>query len=175
MGCHALTAAALQSRRPGGAADQGVLSSWASARLAIDDRDGNAVLAALSVVACNMLHVIRTTTLSGRWRTAQPDTLRTLARLRSWPNAAPTRGSATCVSLKTEPLRARFPARAAPARGPLTTAHADLGAVDLIRLPSPCPPPAAQGSIPHPRDRRQPPPLPLHPCLRPSIAARECS
>jgi len=45
-------------------------------KTAIDDRDGNASLAALGVFAYQVLHVIRTTALTGAWRTAQPATLR---------------------------------------------------------------------------------------------------
>lgn len=44
---------------------------------AIDDRDGNALLAGLGAVAYQMLHLVRTTAFEGRWRTAQPATLRT--------------------------------------------------------------------------------------------------
>jgi hypothetical protein len=44
---------------------------------AVDDLGGNAVLAALTRVACQPLHVLRTTALRVNWR-AQP------ARLRAW-------------------------------------------------------------------------------------------
>jgi hypothetical protein len=45
-------------------------------RTAIDDRDGNALLATLGALAYQVLHVLRTTALTGRWRRAQPVTLR---------------------------------------------------------------------------------------------------
>lgn len=45
---------------------------------AVDDLGGNHLLWALGALACQMLHMIRTTALSGRWRVAQPK------RLRSW-------------------------------------------------------------------------------------------
>ena len=44
---------------------------------AIDDRDGNAILSALGVVAYQLLHVVRTTALTGDQRWAAPATLRT--------------------------------------------------------------------------------------------------
>ena len=74
---------------------------------AIDDRDGNAVLAALGVVAYEVVHVIRTTALTGRWRTAQPATLRTwLFRL---PGKCVTHARKGYVRLlKTESLRRDF-------------------------------------------------------------------
>ncbi len=74
---------------------------------AIDDRDGNAVLAALGVVAYQVLHVIRTTALSGQWRTAQPATLR--AWLFRLPGKCVTHARKGYVKLlTTEPLRRDF-------------------------------------------------------------------
>ncbi len=148
MGCHALTAWRLYNR--GALVEQRIKECYqlGFGKTAIDDRDGNAVLAALSVVAYNVLHVIRTTTLSGRWRTAQPNTLRTwLFRL---PAKCSTHARKRYVRLlKTEPLRRDFlRALRRLAGGSLTTAHADLGAVDLIRLPSPCVlPPQRRGAF----------------------------
>jgi hypothetical protein len=43
---------------------------------AVDDLDGNAILAGLGVLAYQVLHVLRTTALTGAWRRAQPATLR---------------------------------------------------------------------------------------------------
>ncbi len=107
MGCHALTAWRLYNH--GALVEQRIKECYqlGFGKTAIDDRDGNAVLAALSVVAYNVLHVIRTTTLSGRWRTAQPNTLRTwLFRL---PAKCSTHARKRYVRLlKTEPLRRDF-------------------------------------------------------------------
>jgi hypothetical protein len=46
-------------------------------KTAIDDRTGNAILSGLGVVAYQLLHVVRTTSLSGDHRWAAPSTLRT--------------------------------------------------------------------------------------------------
>lgn len=73
-------------------------------RTAIDDRDGNAILAALGVLAYQVLHVLRTTALTGRWRRAQPATLR--AWLLRLPATCTTHARQTYVRLlRTEPLR----------------------------------------------------------------------
>lgn len=45
-------------------------------KTAVDDMEGNAILAGLGVVAYQMLHLIRTTALDSSWRRAQPATLR---------------------------------------------------------------------------------------------------
>lgn len=73
-------------------------------RTAIDDRAGNATLAALGVLAYQVLHVLRTTLLTGSWRGAQPTTLRTwLFRL---PAKCITHARKAYVRLlRTEPLR----------------------------------------------------------------------
>ena len=47
-------------------------------RTAVNDLSGNAILAGLGVFAYQLLHVLRTTALTGEWRRAQP------ARLRAW-------------------------------------------------------------------------------------------
>ncbi len=44
---------------------------------AIDHLEGNALLWTLGTLAYQLLHVLRTTTLSGRWKRAQPKRLRT--------------------------------------------------------------------------------------------------
>ena len=73
-------------------------------RTAIDDKDGNAILAALGALAYQLLHVIRTTALKGSWRRAQPATLRTwLLRL---PGKCTTHARKTYLHLLAgEPLR----------------------------------------------------------------------
>ena len=73
-------------------------------RTAVDDRDGNALLAGLAAVAYQMLHLLRTTALEGRWRRAQPATLRTwLLRL---PAKLTTHARKHYVHLlKMEPMR----------------------------------------------------------------------
>jgi len=71
---------------------------------AIDDRDGNALLATLGVLAYQVVHVLRTTTLTGRWRRAQPATLR--AWLFRLPARCTTHARKAYVRLlRTEPLR----------------------------------------------------------------------
>jgi hypothetical protein len=45
---------------------------------AVDDLGGNHLLWAMGALAYQVMHTIRTTALSGRWRVAQPK------RLRSW-------------------------------------------------------------------------------------------
>jgi hypothetical protein len=74
---------------------------------AVDDLDGNAILAGLGAVAYQMVHLIRTTALEGEWRRAQP------ARLRDWvfrlPARFTTHARKTYVHLlRAEPLRHRF-------------------------------------------------------------------
>lgn len=76
-------------------------------RTALDDRDGNAILAGLGVVAYQMVHVVRTTALDGDWRRAQPE------RLRAWVFRLPAKltmhARKTYVHLlQGEPLRIRF-------------------------------------------------------------------
>lgn len=73
-------------------------------RTAIDDRAGNATLAALGVLAYQVLHVLRTTALTGPWRRAQPATLR--AWLLRLPARCTTHARKAYVRLlRTEPLR----------------------------------------------------------------------
>ena len=74
---------------------------------AVDDLGGNAVLAALTTLAYQMLHVLRTTALTGGWRRAQP------ARLRAWvlrvPAVQTTHARKRYVQLRRdEPLRQRL-------------------------------------------------------------------
>jgi hypothetical protein len=71
---------------------------------AVDDLGGNAVLAALTGVAYQLLHVLRTTALRGGWRRAQP------ARLRAWvlrvPAVHTTHARRRSLQLRRdEPLR----------------------------------------------------------------------
>ncbi|MGH7646190.1 MAG: IS1380 family transposase [Gemmatimonadales bacterium] len=73
-------------------------------RTAIDDRAGNATLAALGALAYQVLHVLRTTALTGPWRRAQPATLR--AWLFRLPGKCTTHARKAYVRLlRTEPLR----------------------------------------------------------------------
>lgn len=73
-------------------------------RTAIDDRAGNATLAALGVLAYQVLHVLRTTALTDPWRRAQPATLR--AWLFRLPATCTTHARKAYVRLlRTEPLR----------------------------------------------------------------------
>jgi hypothetical protein len=71
---------------------------------AIDDLGGNALLAALTTLAYQVLHVLRTTALTGAWRRAQP------ARLRRWMLTLPARLTTharkrTVQCRRDEPLR----------------------------------------------------------------------
>ena len=74
---------------------------------AVDDLGGNALLAALTTLAYQVLHVLRTTALTGGWRRAQP------ARLRAWvlrvPAVQTTHARKRYVQLRRdEPLRQRL-------------------------------------------------------------------
>jgi hypothetical protein len=71
---------------------------------AVDDLGGNHLLWALGALAYEMLHTVRTTALSGRWRRAQPK------RLRAWlfrlPAKLTTHARKQYVQLpRAEPLR----------------------------------------------------------------------
>lgn len=73
-------------------------------RTAVDDLSGNAILAGLGVLAYQVLHVVRTTAMTGEWRCAQP------ARLRAWlfrlPAKLTTHARKRYVQLRRdEPLR----------------------------------------------------------------------
>jgi hypothetical protein len=71
---------------------------------AIDDLGGNALLAALTTLAYQLLHVVRTTVLTGAWRRAQP------ARLRRWLLTLPARLT-THARRRTVQLRRDEPLR----------------------------------------------------------------
>ena len=75
-GIHALTAWRRYNR--GAVVEQRIkeLGQLGAGATAIDDLDGNALLWALGAIAYQLLHTIRTTALSGAWRTAQPNRLR---------------------------------------------------------------------------------------------------
>ena len=80
------------------------LGQLALGETAVDDLGGNHLLWALGALAYQMLHTIRTTALSGSWRTAQPK------RLRAWlfrlPAKLTTHARKQYVQLqRTEPLR----------------------------------------------------------------------
>lgn len=73
-------------------------------RTAVDDLGGNALLWSLGALAYELLHWIRTTALSGRWKRAQPN------RLRAWlvrlPAKLTTHARKKYVQLqRAEPLR----------------------------------------------------------------------
>ena len=80
------------------------LGQLALGETAVDDLGGNHLLWALGALAYQRLHTIRTTALSGSWRTAQPK------RLRAWlfrlPAKLTTHARKQYVQLqRTEPLR----------------------------------------------------------------------
>ena len=104
LGLHALTA--WRNYNAGAVVEQRIKECYqlGFGTTAIDDRDGNASLAALGVLAYQVLHVIRTTALTGAWRTAQPATLRAwLVRL---PAKCTTHARKAFVRLlRAEPLR----------------------------------------------------------------------
>ncbi len=76
-GFHALTAWRLYN--DGAVVEQRIeeLAQLGAGRTAIDDLGGNALLWQMAALAYQLLHVLRTTTLQGRWRRAQPHRLRT--------------------------------------------------------------------------------------------------
>jgi len=106
-GIHALTAWRLYNR--GAVVEHRIeeLAQLGIGKTAVDDLGGNRLLWAMGALAYQLLHVIRTTALTGSWRRAQPE------RLRSWIfrlPAKPTRHARkTYVQLqRSEPLRAEF-------------------------------------------------------------------
>jgi len=103
-GVHALTA--WRRYHAGAVVEQRIKECYqlGFGRTAIDDRAGNATLAALGVVAYQLLHVLRTTALTAAWRRAQPATLR--AWLFRLPAKCTTHARKAYVRLlRAEPLR----------------------------------------------------------------------
>lgn len=103
-GIHALTAWRTYNR--GTFVEQRIkeLYQLGFGQTAVDDLGGNAILSGLGVLAYQMLHVVRTTALTGEWRRAQP------ARLRAWlfrlPARVTTHARKRYVQLgREEPLR----------------------------------------------------------------------
>ena len=83
------------------------LGQLAIGRTAVDDVGGNQLLWALGAVAYQLLHIVRTTALSGGWRRAQPE------RMRAWlfrlPGKLTRHARKTYVQLvREEPLRKPF-------------------------------------------------------------------
>ena len=75
-GVHALTA--WRRYNQGAVVEQRIaeLRQLGAGRTAIDHLDGNALLWTLAALAYQLLHTLRTTTLTGEWKSAQPDRLR---------------------------------------------------------------------------------------------------
>src|SRR5690606_20090827 len=75
---HALTAWRLYNR--GAVVEHRIaeLAQLGIGKTAVDDLGGNRLLWAMGALAYQLLHVIRTTALTGSWRRAQPE------RIRSW-------------------------------------------------------------------------------------------
>lgn len=75
-GVHALTA--WRTYNQGALVEQRIeeLGQLSIGRTAVDHLDGNRLLWAIGALAYQMLHIIRTTALTGGWRTAQPNRLR---------------------------------------------------------------------------------------------------
>jgi hypothetical protein len=101
---HALTA--WRTYNEGALVEQRIeeLGQLAVGRTAVDDIGGNKLLWALGALSYQLLHIIRTTALSGSWRKAQPD------RLRAWlfrlPGKLTRHARKTYVQLvREEPLR----------------------------------------------------------------------
>ena len=106
-GIHALTAWRMYNK--GTFVEQRIkeLYQLGFGRTAVDDLGGNAILASLSALAYQLLHVVRTTALNGDWRRSQP------ARLRVWlfrlPARVTTHARKRYVQLgREEPLRDLF-------------------------------------------------------------------
>ena len=104
---HALTAWRLYNR--GAVVEHRIeeLAQLGIGRTAVDDLGGNRLLWAMGALAYQLLHVIRTTALTGSWRRAQPE------RIRSWIfrlSAKLTRHARKMyVQLqRSEPVRAEF-------------------------------------------------------------------
>lgn len=76
-GIHALTAWRLYNQ--GAVVEQRIeeLGQLSAGQTAIDHLEGNALLWTLNAVAYQLLHILRSTTLRGTWRRAQPKRLRT--------------------------------------------------------------------------------------------------
>lgn len=106
-GIHALTAWRLYNR--GAVVEHRIeeLAQLGIGKTAVDDLGGNRLLWAMGALAYQLLHVIRTSALTGSWRRAQPE------RLRSWIFRLPAKltrhARKTYVQLqRSEPLRAEF-------------------------------------------------------------------
>jgi len=106
-GIHAITA--WRRYNQGALIEQRIaeLGQLALGQTAVDDLDGNALLWGLGMLAYQILHILRTTALSGSWRTAQP------RRLRLWLFRLPGRVTRHARKsylhlLNTEPARARL-------------------------------------------------------------------
>ena len=106
-GIHALTA--WRRYNAGAVIEQRIaeLGQLSVGQTAVDDLDGNALLWSLGMLTYQLLHTLRTTALSGAWRTAQPK------RLRLWLLRLPAKltrhARKTYLQLlNTEPARARL-------------------------------------------------------------------
>jgi hypothetical protein len=104
---HALTAWRLYNR--GAVVEHRIaeLAQLGIGKTAVDDLGGNRLLWAMGALAYQLLHVIRTTALTGSWRRAQPE------RIRSWILRLPAKltrhARKTYVQLqRSEPVRAEF-------------------------------------------------------------------
>ena len=103
-GIHALTA--WRRYNAGAVVEQRIeeLGQLSVGQTAIDHLEGNALLWTLGTLAYQLLHVLRTTTLSGRWKSAQPK------RIRAWlfrlPGKITTHSRKLYLQLvRTEPAR----------------------------------------------------------------------
>ena len=149
-GIHALTAWRRYNR--GAVVEQRIkeLGQLGAGATAINHLDGNALLWVLGAIAYQLLHTIRTTALSGAWRTAQPNRLR--LRLFRLPAKLTRHSRKLYVQLlRDDPRQTPYPARSQTPRLRDSRLHSqpDHSRLALLQAPSLR---ACSPSVQHPPD-----------------------